>query len=41
MGRRGEGGIPVPEGAILGACEEVVGVQAVELQFPYCETRME
>ena len=38
-GGGGEGCIPVPEGAVLGTGEEVVGVETVELQFPYC--RME
>ncbi len=29
-----KGGIPVPEGAILGAGEEVVGVEGMELHIP-------
>ena len=26
----------MPEGAVLGAGEEVVGIETVKLQFPYC-----
>ena len=33
-GRRGRG-VPVPERAVLGASEEVVGMVSVELDLPY------
>ena len=33
-GRRGRG-VPVPESAVLGASEEVVGMVSVELDLPY------
>lgn len=38
-GGGGEGCVPMPERAVLGTGEEVVGIETVELQFPYC--RME
>lgn len=38
-GRRGRrGGVPVPESAVLGAGEEMVGMVSVELDLPYCGT---
>ena len=38
-GRRGRGGgVPVPESAVLGAGEEMVGMVSVKLDLPYCGT---